>query len=160
MMCVAGGGLFGPVSKPSLSCADNEAFRNLTLFKPFLSSTLFLFPLFTAHFSSSSLPLTSSPSFTSPPPSITALSASSCCRRNRSSCSDVCFLTSSSFLLVDSSTESKNSTSSSSRFRNWFLSRMDSSKASCLAADGIRGNLTCQSSSLRAAGRWPGQAVV
>jgi hypothetical protein len=66
--------------------------------------------------------------------SLAARSASSCALRNSSKCSLVCFFSASSFALARSCTESKNSISSSSRDLNWFVSRFDSSNASCLAA--------------------------
>ena len=62
--------------------------------------------------------------------------------RKAFNCALVSVLTASSLARVDSKTESRNATSSSSRERNWFLSRMDSSNASCFAAVGP--NLGCQ----------------
>lgn len=144
-----GEGTLSPLTLASvaiLSCVDDDDFRSLTPFRPSFSLTRFLFFAFTDHRDSVvGLPgFPSSNSCSSPACSSKALSASSCWRLKRSSCSVVSFLTAASFARVDSSTESRNSISSSSRLRNWFLSLMDSSKASCLAARANPYHLTCQ----------------
>ena len=115
-----------------------EDFRSLKPGTTVVSLLRFLFRALTAHEDSVDEPLVGLPvSAEAPAGDVSfnsALSASSCCRRNKSSCSVVSFLTASSLALVDSSTESRNSTSSSSRVRNWFFRRTDSSNASCFAA--------------------------
>lgn len=126
----------------------NECLRCFVNFGISFSLSRFLFRALTAHDDSSPVGDPEAPtSVTSLFLALSAMSArsaSSCCRRKSSSCSLVSFFTASSRALVDSSTESRNSTSSSSRLRNWFFNRIDSSKASCLAAIVSTKHLTCQ----------------
>lgn len=138
-----------PGDRPLGFSEVDDDFRNLTPGRTSLSLTRFRLRALMAHCDSAaedSGPVAGSDGF-SVPVAVKfreALSASSCCRRNRFNCSAVSFLTASSLARVDSRTESRNSTSSSSRLRNWFLRRIDSSKASCFAARSSEENLICQ----------------